>query len=133
MLALEEDRVTDIETYYSPERIDQILRQWPAFTSRAENLHSTLPEALRPTKGRTSDPLRSADTCADIAQAMVACLSVGGAGWRAVEARRWGWTFGMMAIRYHVTKQSIHESYWLALKQMAAFLGWVDDESVTET
>ncbi len=137
VIALEDDRLAEIETYYDPQRIDSILKNWPAFVSRSEGMRSTQPEALRPAKGRRGDALRSADVTADVSQAMVACLSVGGAGWRAVEARRWGWTFGMIAVRYHVTKQSIHESYWLAITQMAAFLGWVeppkDEDDASQT
>lgn len=112
------------DTYYTPERIDAILRQWPAFVSRSEGMRSTQPDALRPAKGRRGDALRSADTCADVSKAMVLALSVGGLEWRTVELRRLGWTFGQMAASLHLGKQTVYEAYQLALIKMAVCLGW---------
>jgi hypothetical protein len=127
LIVLEVKPLPDAESFYSPSRIDSILKSWPAYESRAQGYRSPHPDALRPSKGPVVSGNVTAAICADITQAMVACLSVGGIEWRTVEYRRLGWTFGMMGHELHMTKQSAHERYWLAITQMAVCLGWVEE------
>lgn len=124
--------MTEMDSFYSPERIDQILRQWPAYESRAQGYRSPHPDALRPSKGPVVSGNVTAAICADIAQAMVTCLAIGGQEWRTVELRRVGYTFGQIAATLHVGKQTAHEAYWVAVGRMALFLGWVEEEGAEE-
>ena len=114
--------------YYTPERIDQILRQWPAYESRAEGYRSPLPDALRPSKGPVLSGSVTSAICADLGRAMVQALLIGSLEWRTVEYRRLGYTFGMMARDLHLGKQTAHNSYWSGVERMAVCLGWVAEE-----
>lgn len=120
--------MSEPDSYYTPERIDRILRDWPAYESRAEHVASSWPDAHRPARGGgKSDTLVSADVCADIASAMVASLEVGSIEWKTIEYRRQGWTFGRMGSELHMAKQSAWERYQAALVKMATALGWREE------
>ncbi len=119
------------DSYYTPERIDQILRQWPAYESRAEGYRSPMPDALRPSKGPVLSGSVTSAICADISQAMVSALEVGSVGWRTVTLRRCGWSFGMMGRDLHMAKQSAWEQYQKSISMMARVLGWIEEDTVT--
>jgi hypothetical protein len=132
VIALREVTLDEAEQYYSPERIDAILKAWPAYESRAQGYRSTLPDALRPSRGPVISGNVTAAICADILQALVACCDVGGVEWRTVQYRRQGWTFGQMAHDLHVGKQTAHAAYWAAITRMAMGLGWVPEDEGAE-
>lgn len=119
----------DMDKFYSPEKIDQVLRSWPAYVSQAENIHSTLPEALRPSKGRAGDSLRHADILADLTRAVLATVEVDSLEWRLIEGRTRCLSFGMMAVQLRIPKTTIYRHYEAAVLRIALFLGWQEEPS----
>jgi len=60
--------------YYSPARIDRLLRAWPQLVAQAEGLHSPTLDAFRPARGKPTDPMAAADVVADLTCALAATV-----------------------------------------------------------
>lgn len=113
------------DTYYTPERIDRILREWPRYESQAENCRSTLPDALRPAHGNRADPLVWADVRADVERAMVMSLRQWSLEWNTVDHVRRGYSLNTVATTLRLRKADVLAAYERACLQMATYLGWI--------
>lgn len=120
--------MTEESSFYSPELIDRTLRDWEKWSSLAEGLDSSLPDAHRSAKGKRHDSLIHADRCADIERAIVLCLVQWSLEWNVVDHRRRGFTFLAMANAMHLSKTTVHEGYWAGVRKMATFLGWEEPD-----
>jgi hypothetical protein len=108
--------------------VDRTLRQWDRWCSLAEGVGSSVPDAHRSARGHRYDPLTHADRVADVEKAMVFALRQWSLEWNVVDHRRRGFTFLAMAQAMHLSKTTVHEGYWAAVRRMAAFLGWVEED-----
>ena len=124
--------MTEEPSYYTPERINTILRNWPRYQSQAEGCRSTAPDALRPAKGRRGDQLSGADIRADIERAMVAVLPYHSLEWRVVVHIMQGASLARMQAPLGVRDAAISGAYDDACQRMAVFLGWEEEIDMTQ-
>ena len=130
------------DRYYTVERIDHWLRNWPLLVSLAETPRSsrhylTMEHRLRrgpcPEEQRVGqaggyhgDPLQYADILADIEQAWVHLK--GGQRWSAefavVEYTMQRRSWSELAAAWRVGKEVVAAAYERALVMMAEYLGW---------
>lgn len=111
---------------YSPALINATLREWPRWTSLAEGLATSLPDAHRQPKGGIPDKRRAADRVADIERAIAVCLRDGSLERRAVGAVQQGHTLSRVAERLRLRKDHVLKAYDTACQRMARQLGWDD-------
>lgn len=116
-----------VESYYTPERINTILRNWPRYQSQAEGCRSTAPDALRPAKGKRGDQLAGADVVADVEKALVSVLVQWGIEYTVVVSVMRGYSLTRIAGCYQIGKGRVVEAYDAGCVKMASYLGWVDD------
>lgn len=123
------------ELWYTPERIDRILKEWPAYESQAQGYRASLPDALRPSHGPVVSGNVGACVLADVARAMLAVVEVDSLEWRVLEGRTRCLTFRAIADQLRIPKSTAHETYQRTVLRMAIFLGWEEpspDSSTSE-
>lgn len=128
-------------SYYTPDRIDWLLRNFAAVRAYAETPRTarqlldpyrpgptpTNPRSARQ-RGHHADPMRGADLVADIERAHQGLPA--GLGRDVVYWRQWGYSLGAIAEGLHHSKRDVVAANQGALRCMAVTLGWVDpDES----
>lgn len=119
--------MTEDLSYYTPERIDTILRNWPRYQSQAEGCRSSAPDALRPARGKRSDQLASADTVADIEVAIVMTLPRWSLAWQTVDHVQRCFSLTQVASTLHIRKEDVLHAYDEATKSLAIYLGWEEE------
>jgi hypothetical protein len=113
---------------YSPELINRTLREWPRWTSLAEGLATSLPDAHRQPKGGIPDKRRAADRVADIERAIACCLRDGSLELQAVHCVQEGLGLGAVAVRFRVRREKVWKAYTGATQDMARALGWQEPD-----
>lgn len=119
--------MSDEPSYYSPTRIDHILREWPRYQSDAEGCRTSVPDAHRHGKGQRHDALRAADIVADIERAIAICLRQWSLEWNAVDHVQRGYSLSQVAATLRLRKDDVLHAYDAATTRMAGYLGWVEE------
>lgn len=111
--------------YYTPARLDSLLRDWPALTSEAESPSAPqyVSSGAQPAKGGFKDRKRAAVIVADVERSMLV-LRVWSLEWNLIDHVRRGYSFDRICEALHIGKQTAHSGYWLAVERMAVALGW---------
>lgn len=127
MLIAEVCAVAEIEPelYWTPERVDSVVRRYAELQARAESPSLPVIEAsgYQPPKGKKSDRHFASVLIADIDKARLV-LRPYGAQWLIVDYRCRGFTFEQIGGSLQRSKQSVWEQYQKAIIRMAEALGW---------
>lgn len=129
MLAVEVRAMAEPETYWTPERVDQMVRRYQELSARAESPSAPSYQATgyQPAKGPKLDHHRITVIIADLDKAMLV-LRAYGAQWTITDYRKRGFTFEQIGGALSLSKQTCWEHYQKATVRMAEALGWREIE-----
>jgi hypothetical protein len=111
--------------WWTPDRVDQMVRRYQELSARAESPSAPSYQATgyQPAKGAKLDHHRITVIIADLDRAML-CLRAYGAQWTIVNYRTQGRTFAQIGEALSLSKQTCWEHYDKGIKRMAEYLGW---------
>lgn len=112
------------ELYYTPERVDRILRNWPRYQAAAEGLRSSLPDSLRPARGKRSDRLGGADIVADVERALALAVRPHTLEYAVLIFVMRGNSLTQIAFYVTRRKREVLEAYDGGVRALANALGW---------